>query len=238
MSLRARSVCTKASVPLLALYAVYGVGCSEEQVKYEPRPAVSGARASLPAVPNATQKPVKNGDAYTVWGASYYLRSRVHRKEVNGKKISLNGYIVKTNLPEAPECAVHRTGKADPENCKPPIPAFWIGDAKDAPLSDSIKVMGWASNYAQIYDAIEDYRNLKPDEQPKKLTQDELWGVQIPYPLPAKDAKVTVSGDYSTTFTKSSTGAEANPIMGLLTLDKITYLEPPPERATLPGMHK
>jgi hypothetical protein len=186
------------------------------------------------------QKPIKNGDAYTIWGASYYLRSRVHRKEVYGKKISITGYIVKTNLAEAPECAVHRTGKADPENCKPPIPAFWIADTKDAPLSESIKVMGWASNFAQLYDAIGDYKRLKLDDKPPpdKLRQDELWGVAIPFPIPVKDAKVTVTGDYSTTFTKSSTGAEADPIMGLVTLDKITYLEPPTERATLPGMPK
>lgn len=235
MSRRARSVCIKTGAPLALVFAL---GCGEEQVKYEPRPAPSGAKATLPAVPNVSQKPLKNGDAYTVWGASYSLRSRVYRKDVFGKKISVTGYIVKTNLPDAPACAVHRTGKADPENCKPPIPAFWLADTKDAPISESIKVMGWASNFAQIYDAIDDYKHLKKDDKPEKLRQDELWGVSIPYPIPAKDARVTVTGDYSTTFTKSSSGAEADPIMGLLTLEKITYLEAPPERATLAGMTK
>jgi hypothetical protein len=218
--------------------ALWAVSCGEEQVKYEPRPAPSAAKASLPAVPNVSQKPVKSGDGYTVWGASYYLRSRVHRKEVFGKKISVTGYIIKTNLPEAPECAVHRTGKADPENCRPPIPAFWLADTKEAATSEAIKVMGWASNFAQLYDAIDDYKKVRKDDTPDKLKQDELWGVSIPYPIPAKDAKVTITGDYSTTFTKSSTGAEADPIMGLLTLEKITYLEPSPEKATLPGMGK
>lgn len=235
MSRRARSVCLQAFAAVLVISTA---GCQEEQVKYEPRPAASGAKANLPPVPNVAQKPIKDGDAYTVWGASYYLRSRVHRKEVFGKKISITGYIVKTNLPEAPECAVHRTGKADPEDCKPPIPAFWLGDSKDAPLSESIKVMGWASNFAQLYDAIEQYRKYRNDTKPEKLYQDEMWGESIPYPIPAPGAKVTVTGDYSTTFTKASTGAEADPIMGLVTLDKLTYHEPPPERATLPGMRK
>ena len=81
----------------------------------------------------------------------------MHRKEVAGKKLSLTGYITKTNLAEAPACAVHKGGKADPENCKPPIPAFWIGDTKDAPESETIKVMGWASNFAQIFDAITEF---------------------------------------------------------------------------------
>lgn len=234
MSLRARSVCVKALAPVLAVLLA---GCgNEEQVKYEPRPAPSGAKASLPPVPNVSQKPLKAGDAYTIWGASYSLRSRIHRKDVFGKKISITGYITKTNLSDAPECAVHRTGKADPENCKAPIPAFWIADTKDAPIGESIKVMGFASNFANLFDAINDYKRHKLDAKPEKLTQDELWGVSIPFPIPAAGAKVTVTGDYSTTFTKSSTGAEADPIMGLLTLEKINYLELPAEKATLPGM--
>src|SRR5689334_861925 len=164
------------------LVAVFALGCGGEEVKYEPRPAPSGAKANLPAVPNVPQKPIKAGDAYTVWGASYYLRSRVHHKEVNGKKLSLTGYISKTNLPQAPECAVHKAGKADPENCKPPIPTFWLCDTKEAPDSECIKVMGWASNFAQLYDAIEKYDKVKEGEQPKELHQDTFWSTTIPYP--------------------------------------------------------
>jgi len=235
MSPRLRPVTAYA---LSAVTCLVGTACGQPEVKYEPRPAPSGLKASLPAVPSIPQKPIKSGDGYTIWGASYYLRSRVHRKEVYGKKLSLTGYIVKTNLPEAPECAVHKAGKADPENCKAPIPAFWIGDTKDAAESDTIKVMGWASNFAQLYDAIEKYDKVKDDEQPKELHLDTFWGVNVPFPIPSKGAKVTVNGDYSTTFTRSSTGAEADPIMGMMTLDKINYIEPAPEKATLPGMKK
>jgi hypothetical protein len=98
--------------------------------------------------------------------------------------------------------------------------------------------MGWASNFAQLYDAIEKYDKTKDGEQPKEMHLDTFWGVNVPYPIPVKGPKVTVNGDYSTTFTKSSTGAEADPIMGMMSLDKITYIEQPTEKATLPGMKK
>jgi hypothetical protein len=228
MKIRVRNL----SAPALGAMLVLGVaGCGNDQIKYEPRSAPSGVKADLPPVPNVPQKPVKQGDAYTVWGASYNLRSRVHRKEVNGKKVSVTGYVTKTNLPDAPECAVHEGGKADPEGCNAPVPAFWIGDTKDAPENESIKVMGWASNFARVYDAIEEYH--KKDDA---VVEDTFWGVKVPNPLPNVGAKVTVKGDYSSTFVRASTGTEADPIMGLLTFESITYHEPPPEPATLPGM--
>jgi len=209
-------------------------GCGGDEVKYEPRPAYSGTKASLPPAANVPKKPVKNGDAYTVWGASYSLRSRVHRKEVAGKKLTLVGYITKTNLAEAPACAVHKGGKADPENCKPPIPAFWIGDSKDATEAESIKVMGWASNFAQVWEAIQEFDKGKDDAE----YSDTFWGVKVPNPLPAVGAKVSVTGTYSTTFTQSSTGAEANPVMGLLALQELKLLEESPDLATLPGVKR
>jgi len=208
--------------------------CGGEEVKYEAHQAYAGPKANLPPVANVPKKPIKQADAYTVWGASYSLRSRVHRKDVAGKKITLTGYVTKTNLPDAPECAVHKGGKADPENCKPPIPAFWLGDTKEAPIEESIKVMGWASNFAQIYDAITEFDKGKEDAE----YQDTFWGVKVPNPLPAAGAKVSVTGTYSSTFTQSSTGAEANPFMGLLAYQEIKVLEPAAELAALPGMKR
>ena len=229
------SLTRRRSIPLYVLaVCALGTACGVEEVKYEPRPAYNGPKASLPAAPNVSKKPVKNGDAYTVWGASYSLRSRVHRKDVAGKKITLVGYITKTNLPDAPACAVHKGGKADPENCKPPIPAFWIGDTKDAPQNESIKVMGWASNFAQIYDAIQEFDKGKEDAE----YSDTFWGVKIPNPLPAPGAKVSVTGTYSTTFTQSSTGAEADPFMGLLAMQELKVLEPAADLVTLPGVKR
>lgn len=210
------------------------IGCGPEEVKYEPVPAVSGISVALPPVPTIQEKPIKDGDAYTVWGASYHMRNRVHEKEVVDQKLTLVGYITKTNLAEAPECAVHKTGEADPEDCKPPIPTFWIGDSKDAPDGETMKVMGWASNYANIYTAIEEYDKAKEDEPAEYM--DNTWGVTLPNPLPVKGAKVKVSGTYSTSFTLSSSGIVSDPIMGVMTYKSIEYLEKPAELATLPGM--
>jgi hypothetical protein len=228
MKIRVRNLSASALGATLALGVA---GCGGDEVKYEPRSAPSGVKADLPPVPNVPQKPIKQGDAYTVWGVAYQLRSRVHRKEVNGKKLTVTGYITKTNLPTAPACAVHEGGKADPEGCNAPVPAFWIGDTKDAPENESIKVMGWASNFARVYDAIEEY--AKKDDA---VVEDTFWGVKVPNPVPNVGAKVTVKGDYSSTFVRASTGTEADPIMGLLTFEEITYHEPPPEMAILPGM--
>jgi len=208
-------------------------GCGGEDVKYVPKPANTGTKANLPSVPSLAKKPIKQGEDYTVWGASYYLRSVVHRKEIVGKDVTLVGYITKTNLADAPACAVHKAGKADPEGCKAPVPTFWIGDTKDASESDSIKVMGWASNFAQIYDAIE-----ASDKKEDGGYDDQLWGVKVPDPLPAKGAKVKVKGKYSTTFMKASSGAEADPYQGIIDYQEMTVLEPVEELATLPGVKR
>lgn len=209
-------------------------GCGQEEPKYQPLPAVSGVSAKLPDVPTVPDKAIKDGDAYTVWGASYYMRNRVHEKEVVDQKITLVGYITHTNFDTAPKCAVHETGKADPEDCKPHIPTFWIADSKDAAESEQMKVMGFASNFANIYSAIEEIDKQKDDEP--AVVNDATWGVAMPNPLPAKGAKVKVTGVYSTSFTMASSGMVVDPIMGVMTYGTIEYLEQAPELATLPGM--
>lgn len=219
---------------LLAITIAMGLfGCGKEDAKYQPRPAPK-VQASLPAVPNVPQTPIKRGDIYTVWGAGYSLRSRVLHKTLGDKPITIEGYIVDTNLMQAPPCAVHKGGKADPEDCKAQVPTFWLADTKDAPRSDAMQVMGFASNYAQIFDAIKEF-----DEKGEKAeANDTFWGKPIPNPLPAKGAKVRITGPYSTTFTGASTGAQADPIMGILTYQKWEVLEEAPELATLPGVKR
>jgi len=231
MSQRVRSAAISTLVSALSLATLGTLGCGQEEVKYTPRPAASGIKASLPPAANLPKRPLKNGDTWTIWGASYSLRSRVHRKEVAGKRISIQGYITKSNITDAPECAVHKGGKADPEDCKAPVPTFWIGDSKDAPESESIRVMGWASNFAQIFDAIDEFDKGK--ENAEHL--DTFWGVKVPNPLPAVGAKVTVTGNYATTFSKASSGAEADPFMGVIDFQEMTIQEPAAELATLPG---
>jgi hypothetical protein len=209
-------------------------GCGPEEEPYKPKPAVSGKKASLPGVPTLPQKVKKVGDAYTVWGVTHDLRSRVHNEEVNGKKLSIVGYIVKTNMKDAPACAVHKTGKADPPDCKAPVPTFSIADDKGE-QKDMIDVMGWASNFAQIFSAIEAYDKAGDKAAEAKLA-DEFWGMDLPNPIPNVGAKVKVTGTYGVTFTKATGGAAANPKYGIMTVEKIEFLEPPPEKAYLPGM--
>lgn len=212
-------------------------GCGGDEQPYQPKPAFSGRKANLPAVPTLPSKARKQGDVYTVWGLTHDLRSRVHSEEVNGKKVTVVGYIVKTNLGDAPKCAVHKTGKADPPDCNAPVPSFAIADDKNE-TKEMIEVMGWASNFAQIYSMIEEIdRKPKGKESEAKLT-DEFWGQELPNPIPNVGAKVKVTGTYGVTFTKSTGGAAANPKYGILTAEQIEYLEPPPEKAYLPGMRR
>ena len=217
------------ALPLLLAAAASGCGQTDEP--YKPAPAFSGRKANLPAVPTLPAKAIKVGDAYTIYGAQHHLRSRVHNTDVAGKDITLVGYIVKTNLNDAPACAVHTTGKGDKDDCKSPVPAFWIADEKGDD-KNTIKVMGWASNFSQIFDAVEKYSSKTNTEAVK----DEFWAVDIPNPVPNKDAKVQVTGNYGVSFTKATSSVETDPSHGILTYAKLTYVEPPAEPGTLPGM--
>lgn len=227
---------TRPAVVLAALsLATLATACGPEEEPYKPKPAVSGKKASLPGVPTLPQKQKKVGDAYTVWGVTHDLRSRVHNEDVNGKKISIVGYIVKTNYKDAPPCAVHKTGKADPPDCKAPVPSFAIADDKGE-QKDMIEVMGWASNFAQIFTLIEALDKAPAGKEAEVKLQDEFWGMDMPNPVPNIGAKVKVTGTYGVTFTKATGGAAANPKYGIMTVEKIEFMEPPTEKAYLPGM--
>jgi len=201
--------------------------------RYQPEAAPSSAPV-LPKPPQLAQQPLRVGEAYTVWGASYSLRSVQHRAEVTRAPIAITGYIVKTNLPDAPKCAVHTTGIADPVTCKAPLPTFWLADRADAPLGESIAVVGFASNYAQIYDAIRSFDGKQPDAK----YQDAFWGTDVPNPLPAAGAKVTVTGSYGMRFTKSQLAGIVDSVMGVLSYEQMQELEPARELATLPGVKR
>lgn len=200
---------------------------------YKPAPAWSGRKPNLPSPPTLNAAPIKVGDAYTIQGASHHLRSRMHDKEVTKSPIAITGYIVEENISTAPACAVHKSGKADPEDCKSEIPSFWIADEKGAgPDKPRIRVLGWAKNFATVYDAMEKYKNLKDPPNEKQVVKDEVWQVDVPFPLPAKGAKVKVTGQYGFTFTKASGGLVSDPVNGVLTFQKYEVLEPAPEKVS------
>jgi tetratricopeptide (TPR) repeat protein len=198
-------------------------------------PDVATGPVRLPPVPAFPERPLKDGDAFTVWGASYSLRSRAHRRDVlrEGPErfITITGYVTKTNLPDAPKCAVHRPGRADPPDCLRPLPTFWLGDTKDAPPEECIRVVGWASNYAQIFEAIRAFDRRVPSDY-----IDGFWGVSIPNPLPAVGEKLVIRGTYDTAFALAGASRDLDPEMGFLTYQSQKVTQPTPELATLPGV--
>ncbi len=208
--------------------------CGGSEEPYKAAPAWSGRKPSLPSPPTLTNAPVKVGDAYTIAGASHHLRSRIHDKEVTKSSITIQGYIVEENISDAPACSVHKTGKADPEDCKSEIPSFWIADEKGAGKDKPrIRVLGFAKNFASVYEAMEKYKNLKEVKDPAKdLYKDEIWNVDVPFPLPAVGAKVKVTGKYGFTFSKASTGLVSDPVNGVMTYEKMDVVEPASEKVS------
>ena len=109
---------------------IASAGCGGDDNPYKPTPAWSGKKASLPAPAALATTPIKAGDSYTVYGAIHQLRSLLHGKDVTANPISITGYVIDSNVGRAPECAIHKTGKADPDKCTPEVPSFWIADEK------------------------------------------------------------------------------------------------------------
>jgi hypothetical protein len=220
----------------LGLAAVLGaaVGCGGgDDNPYKPQPAWSGKAASLPAPPSLPSTPIKQGDAFTVYGAIHQLRSLMHSKDVTGPPaISIVGYIVDSNIPRAPDCAVHKTGKADPEGCSPEVPSFWIADNKDDTKGTKIRVVGWARNFAVVYDAMQAYKKIKPGEQPtdKQVVTDDMLNVPVPFPLPSVGAQVKITGAYNVAKTVVS-DMVSEPTGGVMALQKVDTLQPAPAPA-------
>src|SRR5579863_2638941 len=90
----------------LALFALVLGGCGDENEKYKPQPAYSGKKPNLPAMPQLRSDPIRVGDAYSIYGAIHQLKSRYHSADVTSKDITIQGYIVDSNIPTAPACAV------------------------------------------------------------------------------------------------------------------------------------
>ncbi|MDP8999593.1 MAG: hypothetical protein M3O46_05720 [Myxococcota bacterium] len=207
------------------------VACSNDDNPYKPVPAWSGKRPSLPAPPSLPNTPVKSGDAYSIYGAIHQLRSLIHSKEVTAQPITIVGYVVDSNIPRAPDCAVHKTGKKDPDNCAPEVPSFWIADNKGDTKGPKIRVVGWARNFAVIYDAMTAYKKLKPGQEPPDGgVTDDMLNVVVPFPLPSVGEKVRVTGAYNVAKVVVS-DMVSEPIGGVIAYSKIEQVEPAPEPA-------
>jgi hypothetical protein len=214
----------------LLLGAVAGCGGGDDN-PYKAQPAWSGRRASLPSPPTLpSPSTYKQGDAYTIAGSIHQLRSLLHAKDVTAQPISITGYIIDSNIPRAPDCAIHKTGKKDPDNCTPEVPSFWIADDKANTKGPKVRIVGWARNFAVIFDAMTAYQKLKPGDQPKEPINDDILNVPVPFPLPAVGMKVKVTGAYNVAKTVVS-DMVSEPSGGVMALSKMDVLEPSPEPA-------
>ena len=227
------ALCTLRPAALAALAALASAsgGCGGDDNPYKPQPAWSGKKPNLPAPASLPTTPLRGGDgSYTIYGAIHQLRSLMHSKDVTANPIAITGYIVDSNIPRAPECAVHKVGKADPPNCNAEIPSFWIADDKGNTKGPKIRVVGWARNFAVIYDAMTAYNKVKAGEQPKEPVNDDILNVAVPFPLPSVGAKVKITGSYNTSKTVAS-DMVSDPTGGVLGLQKMETVEPAPALA-------
>jgi hypothetical protein len=224
---------TRIAIVLAAAALTMSCGGNADE-PYKASPAWSGKKASLPAPPTLPNTPVKAGDAYTVFGATHHLRSLVHNKDVTKDPITITGYIVDTNIGRAPDCAVHPSGKKDKDEdkCNAEVPSFWIADTKGDKSGTKIRVVGWARNYAIIYDAIKKWGDRKLNDPPKDkdVIHDDILNVDVPFPLPAVGAKVKVTGKYGVS-TRQSSDLVADPMNGVILQTKIETTEEAPEKA-------
>ena len=163
MHTRSLAPLSSAVAALVLASALPGVttGCNTNEEPYKPQPAFSGRKVQLQPVPTLSTAPKKASDgSYTIFGAIHDLKSRIHSTDITSKDaITITGYIVQTNYDTAPKCLQHPTGKKDPDNCPPPgmsneIPSFWIADQKGDTKGQKIRVLGWAKNWAVIFDAM------------------------------------------------------------------------------------
>ena len=71
------------------------------------------------------------------------------------------------------------------------------GEVLEHTKGPKIRVVGWARNFAVVYDAMVAYKKLKPDQQPKEPINDDILNVPLPNPLPSIGAKVKITGAYN-----------------------------------------
>src|SRR4029077_15506827 len=116
-------------------------------------------------------------------------------------------------------------------NCTPEVPSFWIADNKGDTKGPKIRVVGWARNFAVIYDAMVAYKKLKPGEEPKDGgVMDDMLNVVLPFPLPAVGEKRRGTGAYNVAKVVVS-DMVSEPTGGVIAYSKIDQLEAAPEAA-------
>lgn len=193
--------------------------------------AVGEGQPALPVL-ELPHDPVRRDSAFTVWGASHHLRSEPHQRGVTAGPITVTGFIVATNYDAAPACAIHRAGKGDPPDCRAPAPTFYLADSLESPTS-VMPVMGWASSWAMVYEAMVAIDREGPDAE----VVDPFSEMTVPSPIPAVGARVRVTGTYDFSFASAGVVA-TDPRFGVLAFRRMTVNEPAPAKASLPGIRR
>jgi hypothetical protein len=212
-----------------------------------PQPAAEATVASAPsamqappsagAIPSASAFPRSEavqpararrpGKVYTVSGAieALHTEALVLNERAEARVI---GVIAKVNYDDIPACAVHPTAEADPEGCSSPFPSFWLASNSNDGSSDRIPVVGWASDAANLYEAMQHFDSGNPEPH-----VDLLWGQAMPRPLPAVGAEVVVSGFYGTGF-RMSIEVPLELRSGIITYTSLEYVKQAPNKAQFP----
>jgi hypothetical protein len=222
-----------ASSSVIMLSSAFLSGC-QEKPKYKPEGAYSGAKASVPKVPQIpATSTFKDGANWTVYGIQHHLLSPRHRNEVEMKPASVQGYVIDVYKPVEPkgkEGCIYPT-KAHPPTSKEPTPKgidcadvvksiepphFWIADSKDEKSkAKAIVVMGYTSTYIQQFMAKDEYK--KKNKKPSELKEDDLY-MDNNYSAkitilgePKVGAKVVATGLFGTKYEEGSGGRRVEP---------------------------
>jgi hypothetical protein len=226
------------SLTVFAMSSLFTMACEDNTLKYVPHSAYSGAvKPDLPAVP-ALPPPeaYKKGDVWTVMGLQHHLNSPNHVKEVDGKMLSAEGFVVKVYTPDEPKeyagCINPIKGRAptakEPfpkeKKCEDIIsttepPHFWIADnANEKSEAKMIAVYGYYSSAIQAYIGREEYKTknrldklltLKCDSE---MYSDNNYGACIYiFGEPKVGAKVKIKGKFAITFNAGTTSNAVSP---------------------------
>jgi hypothetical protein len=194
-----------------------------EPAAYLPLPALS-VSASLPDPLSLPERPERAGEAYTVWGLKKALRAPGGAGRLRDVDVTVEGYVASTNFDEAPPCALHPIERPDPPGCVGPVPSFSLADSVDDERF-RLAVMGFASSWANLFTA-----SARAGRKAPYL--DSQWGRVILDPLPARGAKMRVTGRASRSFPLASGGVETR-AGGVVAYLSAIYLVPPPAGAPL-----
>jgi hypothetical protein len=204
-------------------------GCGDHP-KYKAEPAYSGAKASLPKVPQVPGPATwKNGANWTVYGVQHSLNNPRHLKDVNNVVLSIEGYVVDVYRPTEPPgkegCVFPQ--KSHPPTSKQPYPPgktcdektgplakvepphFWIADKADEKNPAKwVQVEGYVSSYIQAYQACDCYKSNKckiGSTKEDDLALDNNYSSVVTYlGEPKVGSKITVTGFFGTRYAEGS----------------------------------